>query len=129
MKIYYNENYNIDLGLLNYLHPFDGKKFKHIYETIKNTAIQVNSPSELADDNLILPTINELLSRLIKQKRYIFRALEMPYIPFISYEKIDKRILQPMRWGVAGTLAAAKSAKSGEVQWNLAGGYHHGQSS
>jgi len=125
MKIFYHEKYNIELGVLNFLHPFDGKKFKHIYESIKDEHVMFGMPASPADDSLILPTINELMARLIKQKRYILRALELPYIPFISYGVIDKKILEPMRWGVSGTLAATYAALEGQICWNLSGGYHH----
>jgi histone deacetylase 11 len=126
MNIYYHPQYNIDLGLLNYLHPFDGRKFQHVYESIKDLpGIVIKSPETPVSQGLIDPTLNDLLVRLTKQKRYILRALEVPNIPLLPYSVIDRRILLPMRWGVAGTLAAAKDALHGTNCWNLAGGYHH----
>ncbi|MFC4878296.1 hypothetical protein [Microbulbifer halophilus] len=39
---------------------------------------------------------------------------------------MDRKILTPMRWGVAGTmLGAEKALSSGDIYWNLSGGYHH----
>lgn len=126
MNIYYHPKYNINLGLLNFLHPFDGRKFLHVYQSIKNLpGITLTSPEGPASQDLIAPTLNDLLKRLVKQKRYILQALEVPYIPLLPYSIIDKRILLPMRWGVAGTIAAAKDALNGTNAWNLAGGYHH----
>ncbi|MCI0507105.1 MAG: histone deacetylase, partial [Gammaproteobacteria bacterium] len=114
------------LGLLNYLHPFDGCKFRHVYESIKNLPdIAIKAPEAPVSQELINPTMNELLVRLVKNKRYILRALEVPYIPLLPYSVIDSRVLLPMRWAVAGTLAAAKQALAGTNCWNMAGGYHH----
>lgn len=126
MNIYYHASYNIDLGLLNYLHPFDGKKYQHVCDLIaKVPGIKIKSPTAPASDDIISPTQNDLLVRLIKQKRYLLRALELPYIPLLPYSVLDKRILLPMRWGVAGTLSATLDSLSGSDSWNLAGGYHH----
>jgi hypothetical protein len=36
MKILYRPEYNIDLGLLNRLHPFDGCKFEKVFQGIYN---------------------------------------------------------------------------------------------
>jgi len=52
----------------------------------------------------------------------------VPYIPLLPFSIIDKRILLPMRWGVAGTTAAMTDALKGNNAWNLAGGYHHATS-
>lgn len=126
MKIYYNQNYNIDLGILNRLHPFDGKKFGHVFDAIKNLeSIEVVTPEISIPQRDINSFTDALLKLLLQKKRYIFRALEIPYIPFLPYSFLDKRILSPMRWGVAGTLQAARSALNGSNCWNLSGGYHH----
>ena len=41
MKVIYSKNYNISLGLLNNLHPFDGMKFKTIYDELKHNPNRV----------------------------------------------------------------------------------------
>ena len=44
IHVFYDDNFNIDLGLLNHLHPFDGLKFKKIYKAIKtNENITIHS--------------------------------------------------------------------------------------
>ena len=126
MKFFYHPKYNIDLGLLNYLHPFDGRKFKKVYADISRLdgidLHQVNAPVSL---DVIEDFCDVLLKRLIYKKRYILRALEVPNIPLLPFSVIDNRILLPMRWGVSGTLAATRAALKGEACWNLSGGYHH----
>ncbi|MDR6984937.1 hypothetical protein J2X32_003593 [Rheinheimera pacifica] len=36
MKIFYHDNYNIDIGLLKFLHPFDGMKFGKVVAQLRN---------------------------------------------------------------------------------------------
>lgn len=123
MKIVYHENYNIDVGIFKFLHPFDGCKFGKVRAAL-NDADVVAPESAIADD-AILNSMNELLKIQINDKAALCRALEIPKIPFLSFSWLDSRILSPMRWGVAGTLTASRLALNGNDAWNLAGGYHH----
>lgn len=126
MNIYYHPQYNINLGLLSYLHPFDGRKFSKVFKAIKSLdgidIKQLGGPvPQVAIDNFV----GGIQRKLLHEKRYILRALEIPYIPLLPFSIIDKRILLPMRWGIEGTIEASKDALKGNVAWNLSGGYHH----
>jgi histone deacetylase 11 len=123
MKIIYHENFNIDVGIFKFLHPFDGCKFRKVRAALNDA--DVVAPNAAIAEPAILGSVNELLKIQLKDKAAICRALEIPKIPFLSFSWLDSRILEPMRWGVAGTLAAGRLALSGEDAWNLAGGYHH----
>lgn len=126
LNIYYSPVYNIDLGLLNKLHPFDGLKFKKVIDEVGSlSGIQIIDPVTPVTDEEINEFVDSLQELLLKKKRYIFRALEVPYIPLIPYSWLDKKILLPMRYGVAGTLHAARNAIDGNNCWNLSGGFHH----
>ncbi len=126
MNIYYHPQYNISLGLLNYLHPFDGQKFAKVFKAIKGLEeINIEQPEQPVSHEVIDNFVDPLQRRLLHKKRYILRALEIPYIPLLPFSIIDKRILLPMRWGVSGTIAATKDALAGNDAWNLSGGYHH----
>lgn len=126
MRIFYNEQFNIDLGLLNYLHPFDGTKFRKVVNDIKNLEhIVIDTSAAPISTNTINEFLNELMEMMVIEKKFICRALEIPHLPFISFNYLDKKILYPMRLGVGNTLAASKAALKGEDCWNLAGGYHH----
>ncbi|MCF6337399.1 MAG: histone deacetylase [Gammaproteobacteria bacterium] len=126
MNIYYHPQYNISLGLLNYLHPFDGRKFSRVFKTIKGlNDINIKQPEYPVSQKIINNFVGEIQRRLLHRKRYILRALEIPYIPLLPFSIIDKRILLPMRWGVGGTIAATTDALKDNNAWNLAGGYHH----
>lgn len=127
MKVFYHPKYNIDLGPLNYLHPFDGKKFLKVHNAVRDLpSLTIQAPSGPIDDDAINAFVDELMRRFLKgNKRVILGALEVPYIPLLPFSVIDNRVLLPMRWGVAGTLAAAFDALDGQTCWNLSGGYHH----
>lgn len=127
MKVIYNKHYNIDLGLLNYLHPFDGTKFQTIYDGLKkNRGIEFVEPSDAASMDIIDEFLSSIMQHRVRNKNGIFQALEVPRIPLVGFSFLDRKILTPMRWGVAGTIFGATQAlKNGGVYWNVSGGYHH----
>lgn len=126
MKICYNDHFNFDLGLLGYLHPFDGAKFRHVHNAIaKENAIEIISPESEISQSIIDEFVDPLIQRHLKHKDHIYRALEVPKIPFAGMKFLDKKILSPMRWGVAGTILSARQAFVDQFCWNLSGGYHH----
>jgi histone deacetylase 11 len=127
MKVIYNENFTIDLGLLNYLHPFDGKKFQKTHEALVSAGgVDFISPSAPINNDAIDGFLTTVMQHRVQSKNGVLQALEVPSIPFLSYAYLDKKVLDPMRWAVAGTLLGAERALTdGEVYWNLSGGYHH----
>jgi histone deacetylase 11 len=126
MKVLYDDAYNIDLGLLNFAHPFEGRKFRKVADALTGAnGAFIESPKSPVPTHEIDLFSDALLKLLLRKKRYILRALEVPYLPLVPMSFLDRRILSPMRWGVAGTLRAAREALGGACCWNLAGGYHH----
>jgi len=127
MKIIYSKHYNIDLGLLNHLHPFDGTKFKTIYNELKkNGEIEFVEPLSAAGMDTIDDFLSNVMRLRVRDKNGIFKALEVPRIPLVGYSFLDRKILTPMRWGVAGTiLGATQALQGGSIYWNVSGGYHH----
>jgi len=127
MNVIYSKHFNINLGLLSYLHPFDGTKFKTIYDGLKtNKDIEFFEPSESAGMDIIDEFLSSIMQHRVRNKNGIFQALEVPRIPLIGFSFLDRKILTPMRWGVAGTiLGATQALKNGGIYWNISGGYHH----
>ncbi len=127
MNVIYSKHYNIDLGPLNYLHPFDGTNFRTIYNDLKsNKHVKFFEPESAISMEDIDEFLSSIMQHRIRNKNGILQALELPRIPFISFSLLDRKILSPMRWGVAGTLLGAKMAlKEKAIYWNLSGGYHH----
>ncbi len=127
MHVIYHKNYNINLGLLNYLHPFDGTKFKKIEgELTSHPSIKFLEPNNSASMVIIDEFLTDVMRLRVRNRNGIFQALEVPKIPLIGFSFLDRKILTPMRWGVAGTvLGGMEALKNGGVYWNLSGGYHH----
>jgi histone deacetylase 11 len=126
MNIYYHAGYNIDLGLFNRLHPFDGLKFSKVFQAIKKIpGIRIGQPGGPVSQQLIEGFAGDGLRPLLNHRSYLLNALELPFPPNIPFSIIDKKILLPMRWAVQGTVDAAHGALDGATSWNLSGGYHH----
>lgn len=127
MNVLYSDQYNINLGLLNYLHPFDGVKFQRIHKALKdNEKVDFLSPDAPVDMEIVDGFLSSIMRKKVRDSVFVFRALEVPKLPFVSFNFLDRKILTPMRWGVAGTmLGAEKALSSGDIYWNLSGGYHH----
>lgn len=126
MNIYYHPRYNISLGVFNRLHPFDGTKYAKVYQAIKNLAgINIKRPPRAISHKIIEEFVHALVAPRLKEKAYILGAIEVPQIPLLPFALLDNRVLKPMRWGVAGTLAASRDAVQGMHAWNMSGGYHH----
>jgi len=126
MNIYYHPKYNISLGVFNRLHPFDGTKYAKVYQAIKHLdGIQIKRPEKAISHKIINEFVEASVAPRLKEKAYILSAIELPQIPLLPLFLIDNRVLSPMRWGVAGTLAASRDALNGLHAWNMSGGYHH----
>jgi len=127
LKIIYTPAYNIDFGLLNRLHPFDGRKYAKVAESLHAlTGVEMAEPLAPVDEATVQTFVGSIFGNLLSSKRYILQALELPWIPLLPFSMIDRRILMPMRWAVSGTLTAARAAlREGGHVWNLSGGYHH----
>lgn len=127
MRIFYDPACNIGSDFINRIHPFDGTKFRKVARVIAGLpGAHIESPGAPLPPQDIESFADPLLKLLLRKKRYIMRALEVPYVPLVPMAFIDRHILLPMRWGVAGTLQATREAILGHsICWNLAGGYHH----
>ena len=127
MKLIYHDSYNIRLGPLGLLHRFDGTKFEKVFEAVRGTpGIESSEPEAPVDPATAAEFFDDLMRRCVRRREHIFRAFEVPVVPFVPYGLLDRRVLLPMRWGVAGTIAATAEALRGTpCTWNLSGGYHH----
>lgn len=127
MKVIYSKHFNYELGILRHFHPFDGVKFQSIFQGLKNeNGIEFIDPEAPVSMGVVDEFLTSMMQKKVRDEVFIFRALEVPKIPFVGFSFLDKKILTPMRWGVAGTIFGAENAlEKGGVYWNLSGGYHH----
>jgi histone deacetylase 11 len=80
------------------------------------------------DDILLVHTSNYGLHQ-VYQIDYLAQILEIPLLAamgkMISAKELSEKILNPMKWAVAGTIKAAELALSCGIAVNMSGGYHH----
>lgn len=127
MKVIYSEQFNMNLGLLKFLHLFDGTKFRTIHDELKSVpGVEFVAPDGPVSLDVIDVFLSSVMRHRVRNKNGILQALEVPRIPFVNFDFLDKKVLRPMRWGVAGTIHGAyQSLEYGGAYWNLSGGYHH----
>jgi len=125
MNVFHHDCYDITLGPFDRLHPFDGRKYSTVQRALHALGIATRPVAGPVPPAALDAFAGEILRPLYASKRYVLRALEVPYIPLLPFGLVDRRILRPMRWAVQGTIQAAEAALQGHVAWNLSGGYHH----
>ncbi|MCO8122667.1 histone deacetylase [Stieleria sp. TO1_6] len=130
MKFVYSRQYDIGLGGIERLHPFDTKKYSRAWRLIESQfgsaltdwTITVDRPIE---DGELLSVHDETYLRHLRVSRYVAGALEIPMLRWLPGRVIDHFALRPMRWATRGTVLAAQAAHADGLAANLAGGYHH----
>lgn len=128
----YSTQYEISFPGLQRLHPFDGRKFSRAWAAIRGTLgdevdrhwIEPKGPTEEAD--LLRIHTREYLDSL-RSPAVVAKALEIWALRLLPARIIERRLLLPMRYAVAGTILATSEALSpgGAMAMNLGGGFHH----
>ncbi|XP_050434274.1 histone deacetylase 11 isoform X3 [Adelges cooleyi] len=126
--IVYRNEYNIQFFGLENLHPFDSKKWGHIFEILKKT-IGLNEsniyiPNEITEEELLEIHTKRYLSSL-KWSYTAARISEIPVVAILPNFLVQRQYLKPIRFQVGGTRLAGKVARKEGVAINLGGGFHH----
>jgi len=128
LDIIYSDKYRIDLGGLEYLHPFDFNKYTKIYQQlIKNDLVSpknVYAPDPITDAQIAL-VHTPIFSQSLKKSATVAACLEAPFVADLDIDFIEKGLLRPLRVISGGTLLAARRALDTGLAVNLGGGYHH----
>ncbi|MDA9558119.1 hypothetical protein N9R79_11610 [Vibrio sp.] len=126
MNIFYNNKYNISLGPLDKLHPFDGCKYKKVYEEIKHLDnLKIHDVPNMISEEAITTFLSLSAQKRLSTKSGITQALELAPLMMLPHRAIVRQILNPMKYAVNGTLLAAQHALKGNMCFNLGGGFHH----
>jgi len=127
----YSPNYDISLPGLDWLHPFDGRKFSRAWTRLgalsRGTCDQVLLCPEapIATSDLLRVHSQAYLDSL-GSPRVVAKALEIGPLAWLPPGVVERRILRPMRLACAGTLLAMSHAlQKRAVAMNLGGGFHH----
>jgi histone deacetylase 11 len=133
----YSPRYDIRVPGLEFLHPFDGRKFSKAYALasdgfagdIRAWTLEPPGPADPARDLGLVHTPGYLAS--LSSVSAVARILEVP-LPgvgvldrLLSGFRPQSVVLEPMLWATAGTILAARQALRYGSAINLGGGYHH----
>jgi acetoin utilization deacetylase AcuC-like enzyme/uracil DNA glycosylase len=128
VPLIYHPSYNITAFGLERLHPFDGRKYRRIRDSLVARGLRragdfVRPLSARTADLLRVHTPEYL--RSIRSRETLADILEVPIVRRLPVWLIDWRVLAPMRQATGGTILACRMALERGVAINLGGGYHH----
>lgn len=128
--IAYSPDYDIRLGGLEKLHPFDSCKYSRAWEVLGKKfgpSIEQNKidPKAPVSDEVLFRVHSEAYVKSLSKSKNIAKALELPMVRFMPAALLSRWILDPMRLAVSGTILASRKALADGVAINMAGGYHH----
>jgi hypothetical protein len=131
LPIIYSPKYNITACGIENAHPFDSKKYGRVMKGLLDDAIitsiqQVIEPRKPTRDELLLVHSPAYLAKL-HSSTYLTTILEVPVCCLPSWF-IRWRVLEPMLYGVGGSILGARIAYHRGWCINLSGGYHHASS-
>jgi len=126
--IIYTDEYNISFMGLEEHHPFDSKKYGHVFELLKQkvglSLDAVHQPEAITDQELLDFHHKEYLESLMSSST-VARIAEVPLLGLLPNAILQQGLLKPMRYATAGTLMASQLAYEHGWAINLSGGYHH----
>lgn len=127
----YSPDYDISLPGLDWLHPFDGRKFSRAWARLgklSNGACEqalLCPQAPIATEDLLRVHSRDYLDSL-SSSQVVARALEVKALAWLPSSVVMRRVLDPMRMACAGTLLAMRHALQQQaVAMNLGGGFHH----
>ena len=130
VAIVYSKYYQIDLGGLEKLHPFDINKYAKIYLQMNMDGLiqpeDVYVPGEISKEDILLVHTEGYLQDL-KNSKKVARYLEAGFLSLAPQKMLDLSILRAFRYAAGGTLLASRLALEYGIAVNLGGGYHHAE--
>ena len=127
----YSPDYDISLPGLDWLHPFDGRKFSRAWARLqaisRGACERVHVRPEQPISKVDLSRIHsQAYLDALGSARVVAKALEIGPLAWLPATVIERRILKPMRLATAGTLLAARNAlRESAIAMNVGGGFHH----
>jgi histone deacetylase 11 len=131
-RVVFSPGYDIYLPFLplHHLHPFDGRKFSHAYDILRERLgpgleDQTHTPAaEVGYTDLLSVHTAPYLTSL-NSASVVARALELEAIHLIPARVREQHIVRPMRLAVQGTIDATELALREGFVFHIGGGFHH----
>ena len=129
IPIIYDPDYNITLlGVENFLHSFDTKKYGKVAEEISNhhkiEQFSFSVPKIVSDDDLLTVHTQDYLDSLSSSKA-VAKVAEVWPLAFLPNFILQRNLLAPIKLATGGTILGAELALKHGWAINLSGGYHH----
>lgn len=128
IAIIYSSHYQINLGGLEKLHPFDIHKYAKIYKELAHKNVikseHIYVPDIISRENIQRVHSNEFLNSL-KKSYNVAVYLEAPIIAKLPVKIVENGVLKPFQYAVGGTLLASRLALQFGIGINIGGGFHH----
>lgn len=124
--VVYSPGYRVSLFGIEKLHPFDITKADTIASELRSQGLVEDFavPAAVSDEDLGRVHDPAYIASL-QDPQALARALEVGVPSFLSSKTLDRRVLEPFRRQVGGTVVAARGALEHGVGINLGGGFHH----
>jgi len=128
VAIVYSRHYQIDLGGLEKLHPFDIHKYRRIYMQLVEDGLvrpeEVYVPEAIPWEMIRLVHSQAFVDGL-ESPRTVATYLEAPTVGALPSGVVRRGVIEPFRCAAGGTLLAARQAPGCGIAVNLGGGFHH----
>ncbi|KMS95576.1 hypothetical protein BVRB_006940 [Beta vulgaris subsp. vulgaris] len=128
VPLIYSSAYNISFLGMEKLHPFDSSKWGRICQFLASAGILEKSciiePEEASNEDLLVVHPDEYLISL-KSSLTVAKIVQVPPVAMLPNCIVQRKILDPFRKQVGGSILAAKLAKERGWAINVGGGFHH----
>ncbi|MQL97445.1 hypothetical protein Taro_030133 [Colocasia esculenta] len=128
VPVVYSSSYDIAFLGIEKLHPFDSSKWRRVCQFLITNKIvdklQIVEPLEASKEDLLVVHSEAYLNSL-KSSLNVSIIVEVPPVALLPNCLVDKKVLQPFRKQVGGSILAAKLAKERGWSINVGGGFHH----
>lgn len=128
IPIVYNDNYNIEFFGLEEFHPFDSKKYRHVFQNLLNSNIL--SEDTFVRAGKVTPDLLEITHhpnylQRIQTSWELAKISELGFLRFFPSKLSRNILLEPKKYQSGGSVLAAKAALEKGWSINLGGGFHH----
>jgi len=128
IPIVFSLYYDIVMGGVEELHPFDSKKygkvFGYISESLGIDEKQTFSPESATEDDLLMVHSKDYLVSL-RNSENIAKIAEFEMLASIPNDILQEKLIKSVKYATGGTILGCKLALKYGWAMNLSGGYHH----
>ena len=129
-RVIFSAQYNMGLGGMERLHPFDVRKYGRAWELLRKRFGSrldewlIATDREATREELLTVHSVDYLDSL-RHSDVLAGIFEVPLAKLVPAFLLDRGVLSAMRWATRGTVLAAQAALTDGLAIHLGGGFHH----